>query len=343
MTASYFTETVSAVESGGNRRRLQGAHLDDVENRQGGDDHQGEVVEFFPGPDEPLETLEVGAEFPGHVALHVGLVVFNGEALEAAVHVDEKPGGNRGGGIVEEVEKRAEDGQHDTGALEFERLEPLERGVLVGSPEGNHQPGAVGYEEEPEEAVDRDIDQGYCENGGDDHGAYGVTEEVALDVAPEKGDSGRYEVLLLVFGPEEALVDLGEEALDTHDQEEELEHPDPLQSMAERGQEVQYQKYGEAEPDTPGEGPGFEPLEGGVFEGSPEGGVEAGKENYRQTWKNSRCRHDNDRNSRGNSTSKNTVPQTLSTRNRRCSSSPSGNGVPHPGDPRTEGTGKHPI
>ena len=278
MTASYFTETVSAVESGGNRRRLQGAHLDDVEHREGGDNHQGEVVEFLPGPDELHEALEVGAELPGHVALYVGLVVFNGKALEAAVHVDEKPGGNRGGGIIEEVEQRAEKGQDDAGALEFQGLEPLERGVLVGASEGHHEPGAIGNEEEPEKAFNGYVNQVHRENGGDDHGPDGVTEEVAFDVAPEKGDSGWNEVLPLVFGPEEPLVDLGEEALDPHDQEEELEHPDPPQPLAERGQQIQHKEYAEAEPDAAREGPRPEPLEGGVLEGSPERGVKPGKE-----------------------------------------------------------------
>ena len=71
---------------------------------------------------------------------------------------------------------------------------------------------------------------------------------------PEKGDPGGDEVLLLVLGAEEPLVDLGEEALDPHDQEEKLEHPDPLQPLAERWQEIQHQKNGEAEPDAAREG-----------------------------------------------------------------------------------------
>lgn len=117
--------------------------------------------------------------------------------------------------------------------------------------------------------LDRDVYQGHRENRGDDHRAGGVAQEVALDVPPEEGDSGGDEVLLLVLGAEEPLVDLGEEAFDPHDQEEELEHPDSGKPLAEGREEIQHQEDGDAEPDAAREGPGFEPLEGGVLEGAP--------------------------------------------------------------------------
>ena len=104
---------------------------------------------------------------------------------------------------------------------------------------------------------------------------------------PEKSDARGDEVLLLVFGAEEPLVDFGEKTLDPHDQEEELEHPDSPQALAERGQKIQHQEYGETEPYAAAKGPSLEPLEGGVLEGTPKGGVKAGQEGNRYTGKKS--------------------------------------------------------
>ena len=95
-----------------------------------------------------------------------------------------------------------------------------------------------------------------------------------VQIPHEEGDARRHEIFLLVFSAEEALVDLSQKALYSHNQKKDLHQAKVLKLDAEIRHEIQRQKDRDMEVDAARKGLRFEALIGRVFEGTPERGVE---------------------------------------------------------------------
>ena len=93
----------------------------------------------------------------------------------------------------------------------------------------------------------------------------------------KKGDARRHEILVLVFGAKETLVDLGEESFQPHGQEEKLEQAETHEPIMKHGQTVQNDEDDDIEVDAAPKGFRFEPLVWGILERPPEGGVQTGE------------------------------------------------------------------
>ena len=163
-------------------------------------------------------------------------------------------------GIIEKIEQRRTNRQHQARPLKLQNFKSLKRRVFIRPTKRHQQARNISRQKKNPETRHRRGNQQHGKNAQHQHSTNRITQQIARHIPAKKRNARRHEILILIFCAKKPLVKLGQKPLQPHNQKKNLNPSQRRKTRLKNRHKIQHRKNHNMKINTPRKRPALKIL-----------------------------------------------------------------------------------